>query len=377
MARRTSFSSGRQAALTTPRHPPPALRLVLLYGELAVAGSDGLTQQEMLARPALQVLYTPGRTSSAASQALRRDLILLTGNSTRSRPRLFTRAALSEPHEVQPLLRYDPVTRRYACAVPTEPLRLTAEALEALCMLASALHSGRTLPGGAELFNQLRAALPPDQQTSLLLALEGLLSDQARPTLHLDLPDLEEESLDTLRRLTHAIRRRQTIDFDYLRRQSSAPTSHRGDEALEIWIGTHMYVSVWCEVAQSELDLRLDRIVPGSLHMHPRSATRRQRRGERIRYWLAPEIAQGGVSVRLEKQEVHHQTDGSAIVSGIARSRFWARRLLLSYGSNARALWPSTLVEDLRRTSEEMAQRYQDIQQQWELDPLESRGEQQ
>lgn len=375
MARRGAVSSGRKATLSIARRLSPALRLVLLYSELAAAGSNGLTRQEMLARPALQTLYSPGRTPSAAGQALRRDLIRLTGESPRSRPRRLTRAVPSEPREAQPLLRYDPATRRYAGAVPTGPLRLTAEALEALCMLASALRGGKALPGGADLFNQLRAALAPDQQTSLLLALEGLLPDQARPMLHLDLPDLEQESLDTLSRLTHAIRRRQTIDFDYQRRQNSTTTPHRGDEALEIWIGAHMYVSVWCEDAQRELDLRLDRIVPGSLSMHPRSATRRQLRGERIRYWLAPEIAQGGVSVRLEKQEVHHQADGSAIVSGIARSRFWARRLLLSYGSNARALLPSTLVEDLRHTAEEMAQLYQDTQKQWELDPPQTTGE--
>ncbi len=376
MARRGAVPSGHKATLSTTRRPSPALRLVLLYGELAAAGSAGLTQQEMLAQPALQALYSPGRTPSAAGQALRRDLLRLAGEPPRSRPHPLTRAAPSEPHEAQPLLRYDPATRRYACAVLTGPLRLTAEALEALCMLASALHGGKTLPGGAALFNQLRAALPPDQQTSLMLALEGPLPDQARPTLYLDLPYLEEESLDTLRQLTHAIRRRQTIDFDYQRRHNSATTPHRGDEALEIWIGAHMYVSVWCEEAQRELDLRLDRIVPGSLRLHPRSARQRQRRGERIRYWLAPEIALGGVSVRLEKQEVHHQADGSAIVSGIARSRFWARRLLLSYGSNARALWPSTLVEDLRRTAEEMTQLYQDTQKQWKLDPLQTRGEQ-
>lgn len=132
-------------------------------------------------------------------------------------------------------------------------------------------------------------------------------------------------------------------------------------------MSAHAYVAVWCEEAQRELDLRLDRIVPGSVRLHPRSATRRQRRGERIRYWLAPEIAQGGVSARLEKQEVRHQEDGSAIVSGIARSRFWARRLLLSYGSNARALYPPTLVAEMRQVAQEMARLYEDTGRKWEI----------
>jgi predicted DNA-binding transcriptional regulator YafY len=144
--------------------------------------------------------------------------------------------------------------------------------------------------------------------------------------------------------------------------------AHQSDEALEIWIGAHIYVAVWCEDAGRELDLRLDRIVPGSISQHPRSATRRQRRGERIRYWLAPEIAQGGVSVRLEKQEVRYQADGSAVVSGIARSRFWARKLLLGYGSNARALAPPALVEEMRRTAEEMLRLYEDTERAWEIE---------
>lgn len=378
MVRRTHTPPRMRTASTThsmvSRRPPRALRLVLLLQKLAAAGTGGLTHREMLAQPALQALYLSGRTGSAASQALRRDLILLSGASPRQHQASQPAQTTNAPDERAALVRYDTATQRYALAVPAGPLHLTAEALEALCILASALRGGKTLPGGADLFAQLRDALAADQQASLTQALLGLPHDQATPTLHLDLPDLEQESLDTLRQLTHFIRRRQTIDFDYQPPRNSAPTRHRGDEALEIWISTHAYVTVWCEDAQRELDLRLDRIVPGSVRMHPRSALRRQRRGERIRYWLAPEIAQGGVSVRLDKQEVRHQADGSAIVSGIARSRFWARRLLLSYGSKARALYPPTLVEEMRQVAQEMARLYEDTEREWESNQHQSKG---
>ena len=357
----------RGASATLPKsRPQRALRLVLLLQELAASGSGGLTRQEMLARPALQALYTSGRSVSAASQALRRDLVLLSGASPRQHQAGQRTQAANVPNGTAPLAHYDAATQRYALAVAAGPLRLTPDALEALCILASTLRGGKTLPGGPDLFAQLRAALIPGQQAALTQALQGLPHDQATPTLYLDLPDLEEENLGTLRQITHAIRCRQAIEFEYQPRHNSSPRRHWGDEALEIWISAHIYVTVWCQDAQRELDLRLDRIIPGSVRMHPCTATRRQRRGERIRYWLAPEIAQGGVSVRLDKQEVRHQADGSAIVSGVARSRFWARRLLLSYGSRARALYPPALVEDMRRTAEEMARLYEDTERQWE-----------
>ncbi len=378
MARGTHITS-RQRVTSTPRsmvshRPPHGLRLVLLLQELAAAGSGGLTHQELLARPALHTLYTSGRTASASSQALRRDLILLSGASPRQHQTSQRTQATTAPNGTAALVRYDAAMQRYALAVAAAPLHLTTDALQALCILADALRGGKTLPGGADLFAQLRDTLAPDQQAILTQALQGRPHDQATPTLQLDLPALEEENLDTLRHLTRAIRQRQTIDFDYQPRQNSASTRHRGDEPLEIWMSAHAYVAVWCEEAQRELDLRLDRIVPGSVRLHPRSATRRQRRGERIRYWLAPEIAQGGVSARLEKQEVRHQEDGSAIVSGIARSRFWARRLLLSYGSNARALYPPTLVAEMRQVAQEMARLYEDTGRKWEIGEKAEKG---
>jgi predicted DNA-binding transcriptional regulator YafY len=322
----------------------------------------------MLARPSIRALYSAD--DNAASQSLRRDLILLTGASERQHRQQArgTASTPGSPGAHPPLVRYTPATERYALTYATGPLRFSPEALEALCMLANALHGGQRLPWGTALFSQLRDALAPDQQAQLEAALQGQPYHPAAPTITLDLPDVEEQDLAALRLLMRAIRQRQTISFDYQRRHLNASTAHRGDEVLEVWFDSHIYIDVWCDAAQHVLHLRLDRMVPGSLRIYPRTATPRQRRGERIRYWLSPEIAQGGVSVRLEAQEVRHQADGSAIVSGIARSRFWARRLLLSYGSNARALHPPTLVEEMRHITQEMAQIYQDAEKDWEAD---------
>ncbi len=84
----------------------------------------------------------------------------------------------------------------------------------------------------------------------------------------------------------------------------------------------------------------------------------RRRRDERVRYRLSAEVARGEVTKRLEEQAEEWQPDGSVIVSGRARSRFWVRQLLLKYGAGAHALEPPALVEALHREAERMATIY-------------------
>jgi predicted DNA-binding transcriptional regulator YafY len=75
-----------------------------------------------------------------------------------------------------------------------------------------------------------------------------------------------------------------------------------------------------------------------------------------VQYRLAPDLASGGVSERLDGQRVDWEADGSAVVTGQVRDLFWAARLVLGYGSKAEALAPPELramvAEEARRMEE-------------------------
>lgn len=342
-----------------------SLRLVRILLEL-MTREGGMTRDELLAAPTLRASYSS--IHNAAVQQMRRDLKLLAGDSSR---RLQQRAlqpvssasAGSGVAGASALLQYDAATARYSLATDTMTLlRLSSAELDALCVLAYAFHGGQTILGGREFFKRLRAALPEEQRQSLDVVLRGNALPPSLVKLDLQLPILEDAQVETLHLLQQAMRERRTVDFAYqptsrAGEQQAAPTMHYGDAVEEIRAdAAHVYVSVWCEEAPTPgvLDLRLERFVAGSIKLQPKQAREHQRYFPQVRYCLARRIAQGGVTEWLEQQQVEMQEDGSAIVSGRARSLFWARQLLLKYGENARALDPPRLVEMMRAAVEGM-----------------------
>ena len=338
----------------------PAVRLAILVLALARRGDAGLTREELLALPELRSLYNP--TPSAAEQALRRDLIVLTGQSLREQRRMAGAAEDADTtdagsEEVPALARSDRATGRYRLAQPLRSLRLSAETLETLCVVARALRGGAALPGGRELFARLAEALSDDQRERLDLAIAG---DSPARQLGITLELGPRESIGELDHvaslLWRAWRERRTVKFSY--RARDKVTEHYNDEVQEIWLGEHAYAGLWCEEANESIELRLDRIIPETLNFAPNIARGRARRGVPIRYRLNAGIARGAVTQRLEGQTVEWQEDGAAIISGRARSLFWARKLLLGYGAGAQALEPPRLVAELRREAERMARMY-------------------
>jgi predicted DNA-binding transcriptional regulator YafY len=127
----------------------------------------------------------------------------------------------------------------------------------------------------------------------------------------------------------------------------------------------HWYFTAYVPEQSDFVDYRVDRIQPDSV-TQTESRNRftpghRHRQGVKIRYWVSPMLARhGSLSARLRDQHIQLLDDGQgAIVEGYARSVWWARRLLLGYGAQVKALEPEQLVESLRTEIELMNQLYE------------------
>jgi hypothetical protein len=127
----------------------------------------------------------------------------------------------------------------------------------------------------------------------------------------------------------------------------------------------HWYFTAYLAEQNGFVDYRVDRIQPKSMvltdpydRFPPGS---RRRLGTKIRYWVSPMLARHGtLSARLREQKVvlSGENDG-AIVEGYAKSIWWARRLLLGYGAQVKALEPEELVQAMRKEAEMMNGLYQ------------------
>jgi hypothetical protein len=144
------------------------------------------------------------------------------------------------------------------------------------------------------------------------------------------------------------------------------PVPHEYVEPYELeYRDGHWYFTAYVRDLNTFLDYRVDRIRPGSLRKerdryYPGG---RQRPGTKIRYWISPMLARhGSMSTRLHEQQVTMlENDQGAIVEGYARSLWWARRLLLGYGEQVKALEPEKLVQMMRETVEGMRGLYEEV----------------
>ncbi len=143
------------------------------------------------------------------------------------------------------------------------------------------------------------------------------------------------------------------------------PVRHEHVEPFELeYRDGHWYFTAFVFDLNIFLDYRVDRIRPGSLRKeHDRYYPgARQRSGVKIRYWVSPMLARhGSLSVRLRDQQVTMlDGDQGAMVEGIAKSVWWARRLLLGYGEQVRALEPEQLVRAMREATQSMNKLYEE-----------------
>jgi predicted DNA-binding transcriptional regulator YafY len=109
------------------------------------------------------------------------------------------------------------------------------------------------------------------------------------------------------------------------------------------------------------VDYRLDRIVPGTVQVLPNALPpeRPQARTFTLRYWLHPEIAQGGNGVPFfPNMRVEYGDDGSAVVTATISNLSVARDVLLRYGNRCRVIEPPELIDLVRETVDAIASLY-------------------
>ena len=171
---------------------------------------------------------------------------------------------------------------------------------------------------------------------------------------------------DTILLLDQALEEGAYVSFAYTPLAQSwddEPMLQEHTEPYELeYRDGHWYYTAYISDLNTFIDYRVDRIRPGSLHKeHDRFYPGgRQRPGVKIRYWLSPMLARhGSLSARLREQQVTIlEDDQGAIVEGYAKSLWWARRLLLGYGEQVKALSPEKFIQMMHETAQAMSQLY-------------------
>jgi predicted DNA-binding transcriptional regulator YafY len=191
----------------------------------------------------------------------------------------------------------------------------------------------------------------------------------ARPVL-LPLSPVEDYSQhgETILLLDQALEEGAYVSFAYTPLSQSwdaEPARHEHIEPYELeYRDGHWYFTAFVFEQNVFLDYRVDRIRPGTLRKaHDRFMPgHRQRPGVKIRYWVSPMLARhGSLSARLREQQVTLlENDQGALVEGYARSVWWARRLLLGYGEQVKALAPGELVAAMREAAQAMGKLYEE-----------------
>lgn len=191
----------------------------------------------------------------------------------------------------------------------------------------------------------------------------------ARPVLLPLSPVVDySEHGDTILLLDQALEEGAYVSFAYTPLNQSwdaEPVIHERAEPYELeYRDGHWYFTAYILDLNTFVDYRVDRIRPGSLRkdsdrFHPGV---RLRTGVKIRYWVSPMLARhGSLSVRLREQQVTMlENDQGAIVEGYAKSVWWARRLLLGYGEQVKALAPEKLVLMMRESVQAMSRLYEE-----------------
>ncbi len=193
---------------------------------------------------------------------------------------------------------------------------------------------------------------------------------RARPVLLPLSPVVDyQQHSETILKLDAALEEGAYISFAYTPLTQSwdaEPIWHEHVEPYELeYRDGHWYFTAFVFEMNTFLDYRVDRIRPGSVrraeneHFTPGL---RKRPGVKIRYWVSPMLARhASLSARLREQQVTLlENNQGAIVEGYARSLWWARRLLLGYGEQVKALEPVELVEVMRKEASAMRNLYEE-----------------
>ncbi|MGI8588305.1 MAG: helix-turn-helix transcriptional regulator [Chloroflexia bacterium] len=205
----------------------------------------------------------------------------------------------------------------------------------------------------ADLLDHLVNLLPAEQQAKL----------QKKRAYRIDLretTDYRNADQPTVAKIELAIQRGQQLELIYRSPIEGKERTHTVEPHPLTYKGGHVYLPVYNINTGKEFDLRLDKILPGSVQILPRRAMpgRLARPTHPLRYRLAANIARDSVSDHFPGQQVERHLDGSATVTARTDDLFAARRLLLAYGEGVTVLDPPELVSEIRRTIEAMSHLY-------------------
>lgn len=217
------------------------------------------------------------------------------------------------------------------------------------------------------LLGRLRFYLAPERRLKL---------EQHRIALVVDLGQRDEDIIapEVEAGLTRALASRRRVEFDYLSPQyeDGQPRRHVVDIFEPPYFDTirgHYYLRGWCDYIATAtgstgvggyIDYRLGRIRNLQLLSQKLPPSPPLTKQYTVTYWLAPEIARSGVSLRrrITIKRTEPQADQSMIVYGTTENIFWAVQELMHYRHNCRVLGGPEMLKEMQGTVQKMAQLY-------------------
>jgi hypothetical protein len=350
--------AGKRIASSSTRK---ALRTVLLAVLFHMYWPRRLSRSEIIGH--LSPLY-----GENATPALYRDLATLTGVLVEELPRPGDPWLADWCHEQQRrrllALTYDRQANTFGLEQSLFSLEITEDEARAFIALQEGFTPGTPYADAVQHLLKRWEWLFTGKSHQLI---QRKRQRRARPVL-LPLSPVVDYSQheETILVLDQALEEGAYIAFAYTPLTQSwdaEPVLHEHLEPYELeYRDGHWYFTAFVFEGNTFLDYRVDRIRPGSVRKDRDHFTPGTRKvpGVKIQYWVSPMLARhGSLSTRLREQQVTlMDNDQGAIVEGYARSVWWARRLLLGYGEQVKALDPEKLVEMMRETTTSMNELY-------------------
>jgi|GEM_PF-1138984 len=362
---RENFNRGdaRDSAREKPSRDK-AVRTMLLAALFQVSWPERLTKQEIAQR-------IPFYGKDQRLRAVERDIETLTGVHIEDLPepgdeRLAEWCAEQQRHRLL-ALTYERPERSFALAQSLFAIDISEDEARAFVALRDGFTPGTPYALAVQNLLQRWEWLFSEASRRLV---QRKQRRQARPVLLPLSPVVDYSQHDEIiLQLDRALEEGAYVSFAYAPLAQSgdaAPAWHERTEPYELeYRDGHWYYTAFLFDLNTFLDYRVDRIQPGTLRKeHERFYPGgRQRPSVKVTYWVSPMLARhGSLSARLHEQRVTMlENDQGALVEGYARSLWWARRLLLGYGEQVKALEPPELVQMMRETVAAMGRLYEEV----------------
>jgi len=281
-----------------------------------------------------EIAYT-GKTKAIQLKALERDLQRL--------------------QNLGIVFNYDPQKR---CYIEKESgslsglIHLAEDEMEILKQIPMVFRQTPYEEAAQEFRNKLVQMLPLDQQHKTS---ENVHVRMSFPALE-QLKPYEQTALQ----IDKAFREQREMTFLYKPPGRKEPYEMRVlvTSELELRDG-HFYFELQSLRSEIQRSYRLSRVVPGSVKLHPKRITIPQHHivPIKLRYWLSSDLEP---TPHFPNRFEAKQDETGWIVSAEVDERdiFRVVKILLRYGGNCQVLEPVALVDEMRRTVEEIAKRY-------------------